>query len=352
MIVCNTRCLADPFTGVQRYVTEILARLPEVRRLAPPSTMPGKLGHVWEQSVLPLSAPGALIWNPANTGQLIGPVRQVVTLHDLTMLDGPDSGSLPRRARYYRWMLPKLLRRASGILTVSEASKAHIGDLFDIAPGKIRVTPLGVDHGRFRPQDEASVRGFLAARGVTPGYVFTLGSGSRRKNYRRLLEAWAAAQTSVPESVELVVAGDVDAHTKAFDGTALGDLPPRVRLVGRVPDDELPAWLAGAGLFAFPSLQEGFGLPILEAMACGTACLTSNTSSLPEVAGDAAILVDPTDTAAIAEGLRAVLADPGRRAELERQGLERAAGFTWERTARETLAFLSACRGPGDQRRA
>lgn len=345
MIVCNTRCLNDPFTGVQRYVTEILARLPEVRRMAPPAAMTGRLGHVWEHSLLPLAARHALIWNPANTGQLLGPVRQVVTLHDLTMLEGPDSGSLPRRARYYAWMLPRLLCRVAGVLTVSEASKAHILDRFTIDADRIRVTPPGVDHTRFRPQAPDRVRAFLAERGLRPGYVFTLGSGSRRKNYRRLLEAWDRALSTVPEGVDLVVAGDIDAHRRAFDGTTLGVLPPRVSLVGRVPDADLPLWLSGAGLFAFPSLQEGFGLPVLEAMACGTACLTSSVSSLPEVAGDAAVLVDPADVEAIADGLRRVLGDPGLRGDLAARGLSRAGTFTWDRTARETLAFLKACGG-------
>ncbi|MCP5405886.1 MAG: glycosyltransferase family 4 protein [Pseudomonadaceae bacterium] len=342
-IVCNTRCLNNAFTGMQRYTTEILARLPEVQKAHPPAWMHGTWGHVWEQAVLPVQARSSLIWTPANSGILLAPVRQVITLHDLAMIEGPDSVGLTRRTRYYTWMLPRLLARCAGVLTVSEYSRRQILQRFGLPDDKVLAMPLGVDHARFRPATPAAVAALCERFGLRKGYILSVGSGSSRKNLSCIIKAWSKVQGAVDETVELVITGDADAYNRAFDGTEIPPLPPRTRLTGRVADADLPTLMAGAGVFAFPSLFEGFGLPPLEAMACGTPCVVSNTTSLPEVVGDAAVTIDPTDTDALAAALVRVLTTPVLARKLAAAGIARAAEFTWEKTARQTHDFLLAC---------
>jgi glycosyltransferase involved in cell wall biosynthesis len=174
---------------------------------------------------------------------------------------------------------------------------------------------------------------FFVERQEEP-YVLMTGTLEPRKNVPRAVEAFAGLPQDLRDRFELVVAGPPGWETAQIEA-------PDVRLVGLVPDDELPALYAGAAVFLYPSLREGFGLPVLEAMAAGTAVVTSNLSSLPEVAGDAAVLVDPYDVEAIRSGIGALLSDDARRAQLAAAGRERARTFTWERTARDTLALLS-----------
>jgi glycosyltransferase involved in cell wall biosynthesis len=179
-----------------------------------------------------------------------------------------------------------------------------------------------------------------------------VGTVQPRKNLERLIEAFAMATASHTgasggeQPLLLAIAGRRGWLSEAIDRrVAQLGLGGRVRFLDYVPDEDLPGLLSGATAFAFPSLYEGFGLPVLEAMACGAPVLTSTTSSLPEVAGDAAMLVDPTDTAAIAAALARLIADEPLRAELRARGLARAALFSWERCARETLAVLLKAQG-------
>ena len=340
-IVCNTRCLGNAFTGMQRYTTEILNRLPNIERMAPSEKMVGKWGHVWEQFILPVQARGKLIWSPANAGIIFAPARQVITLHDLAMLSGPDSKGLPLRTKYNCWMLPRLLNRVEGILTVSEYSKQEIIKQFNFSEDRILATPLGVNHDRFHPYTQTEIEAVRNAYSLKEGYILTVGSGSARKNLKGLLAAWTVAQESIPEPVELVITGDAAMYGKAFDGTEVPVLPPRTRLLGRVSDKDLPVLMAAAGVFAFPSLFEGFGLPPLEAMSCGTPCVVSNVTSLPEVVGDAALLVNPLSTEEMASGLVELCTNPVLAKEYRAKGLARAATFTWEETAKKTFEFLS-----------
>lgn len=341
MIICNTRCLSDPFSGMSRYTTELLRRLPDIRRIAPPSMLRGESAHLWEHLVIPFQiGKRDVLWSPANTGPIWGRTRQVVTVHDLATIIGPDSDALPRRAMYYRWLLPRLLSRATAVLTVSEYSRQQIISRFKYPEDRILAIPLGVDHDRFFPQSPKTVHDLCDRLAVKAGYVLSVGSGSARKNLGRLLRAWNTAQRSVPDHVELVIAGDVAAHGRAFDGSKLPPLPPRTRLVGRVSDNDLPSLLSGAGLFAFPSLFEGFGLPPLEAMACGTPCVVSDTTSLPEVVGHAALLVNPLDHECISQAIVRLLNDTTLQLSLTRNGLSRARRFTWDLTAAQTLDFL------------
>ena len=340
MIYCNARCLLDKFTGIQRYTHEILSRSPTIVKLLPPSYMTGKLGHVWEHFIAPMEARNGVLWSTSNTGSLVGRVKQVVTIHDLTTILGKDSLTLPRRAKYYKWMFPKLFDRVEGILTVSEYSRNQIIEYFNFPSDRILATPLGVDHARFRVHSDADVENYLSKLGVRKGYVLSVGSGSSRKNLSGLLKAWEIAQKRLPDEIVMLIAGDAAAYGKAFDGTEVPPLPPRTHLAGRISDEDLPLLLAGAGVFAFPSLFEGFGLPPLEAMACGTPVVVSSTTSLPEVVGDAGLLVDPLSTEEIADAIYRVLSNSDLQHVLRQQGLSRASLFDWDKTASTTMAFL------------
>jgi glycosyltransferase involved in cell wall biosynthesis len=205
----------------------------------------------------------------------------------------------------------------------------------------MHIIPYGVSK-LFQPLAAELVESIVRDRfNIRKPYVLYVGSLTERKNLVRLLRAFAKIHHRCPEYL-LVLAGPRSWKQSPIESTVKElNLWEHVQLTGPVTDHELPALYNGASLFAFPSLYEGFGLPVLEAMACGAPVVTSNTSSLPEVAGDAAILVDPLNVEQIAEAMWLVLSQPALAAALREKGLARAAQFTWERTARETVAVYS-----------
>ncbi|HET8521752.1 MAG TPA: glycosyltransferase family 1 protein, partial [Thermomicrobiales bacterium] len=321
-----------------RQVDPLSAALAPVwRRVRVPTERP-EMRLVWEHLLLPVASRRArvdLVHGPVNVIPRGLPGPSVVTIHDLAFLQWPEQ--IPRRRyRYLARELSASAKRATRILAVSEATKRDIVDQLGIDPGKIVCTPLGVD-ARFQPVSGDALNEFRAARGLDRPYILSVATLEPRKNLPRLLDAYAIVAERLPH--DLVLVGPEGWLTttihERLQRPALAD---RVRVTGFVPDAELPAWYSGAELFAYPSLYEGFGLPPLEAMACGTPVLTSTSSSLPEVVGDAAIVVDPTETEAIAEGLLRGLTDQTLTDELRRRGPRRAARFTWERTAALTVA--------------
>jgi len=254
-----------------------------------------------------------------------------VIVHDLVaFLDGMQAQ--PRAARIERATIRPALRRAAVLLCNSEATRSDLVGRFPAAGAKTRVVPFAAD-ARFAaaaPDPEV-----LARHRLDRPYVLAVGTLEPRKNLERLIAAWEG----LPDSHALALVGPRGWDDERIVAAAqrAGD----VRLLGRVSDADLGALYAGAACFAYPSLYEGFGLPVLEAMAAGAPVLTSNVSSLPEVAGDAALLVDPRDTDAIREGLSRLLGDDALRARLRERGRARAAEFSWDRTAGEILAALS-----------
>jgi glycosyltransferase involved in cell wall biosynthesis len=199
------------------------------------------------------------------------------------------------------------------------------------------VVPLAAGR-QFRPVEAAEAGPVLEKYGVERPYILYVGALESRKNLPRLLEAYARLRKWSARWKLVIVGARKWKFTPIFEAVQRLGLEPHVHFTDYVADEDLPALYRGAELFAFPSLYEGFGLPVLEAMACGTPVVTSNRSSLPEVAGDAALLVDPLDVEAIAGAMQRVLADEALAAGLREIGLARAAQFTWERTARETVA--------------
>lgn len=305
-----------------------------VRIIRPKVGAQGMTGHAWEQLVLPQIAKGALLFSPSNTGPL-SMERQVVTIHDMSVFDYPEAFSMAFRS-WYKLLLPKLVHRARHIIAVSAFTKERIQAHVEVRPEKISVIPNGVS-SQFRPNLEAeSVLATLSL--PSRDYVLTVGSTDRRKNTANLLQAWQRVQKRVSQDTWLVVAGG--GNSRVFQNTPLQSVPERVFFLGHVESRWLPALYAAARAVAYVSIYEGFGLPLLEAMASGTPVLASNVSSLPEVAAGSALLVDPFEIEAIENGLERVLVDTELRAKLRAQGLARAAQFSWDTTAEKTWNLL------------
>jgi glycosyltransferase involved in cell wall biosynthesis len=261
----------------------------------------------------------------------------VVTVHDLALLRQPGLGTSALRRLIGR--VRRSVRDARRVIADSECTKRDLRALLGVPEEKIRVVALACDE-RFRPQPRETARARIAERyDLGAPYLLHVGTLEPRKNLERLVRAYARLRRVRRDAPLLALAGPPGwgeaALRRAIAEAGMGEF---VRLIGRVPPDDLVALYAAAELFVFPSLYEGFGLPLLEAMACGVPAVASSAGALPELAGDAAHLVDPLDEAALGEAMLAVLADPARRSELRDRGLRRAAGFTWDRCARETLA--------------
>ena len=342
-VVINTRVLCAPVTGVQRYASELLTRWNgQVNPIAPDRAPHGFAGHAWEQFVLPARLNGRLLFSPSNTGPLCVE-NQVVTIHDMAPFDWPQ-GFSPRFVAWYRFLLPRLAKRAKQTITVSEFVKERIIHHTNVPPNRVTVIPNGVSP-RFCPETISGLDAAIASLHLpSRHYILVVGSLEPRKNLARLFHAWARAWGRIPENLWLVVAGG-SGSARVFARVQFESIPPRVFLADRVDDSKLPSLYAGALGLACVSLYEGFGLPLLEAMASGTPVLAGNGSSLPEVAGDAGILVDPEDEEDIAKGILTLVENSELRQALRRRGLLRARQFSWDETARRTWRVLQTSAG-------
>jgi glycosyltransferase involved in cell wall biosynthesis len=278
----------------------------------------------------------------------INPCPTVVTIHDISFEHYPQFFS-PRDRLILKTLVPLSARRAAHILTVSQHAKREIVERYGLPPDKITVTYEAAG-AQFRPVDDPAAAQAVRAKYAIPNgpFVLALGNLQPRKNIARLVAAFAqvAAQQQSPNHLitqssdhpSLVIAGKAQwRESEIHQSVQQAGLAGRVIFPGYVDDADLPALYSTATVFVYPSLYEGFGLPPLEAMACGAPVISSNAASLPEVVGDAALCIDPTDTESLAQALVDVLAHSELRADLRAQGLRRAAGFSWERCAAETL---------------
>lgn len=353
-------------TGIGRYTHELALALaslpdgPEITLLTAGDA--GPLANIPDFDYLPLpgcrTLPGLmtlgnrllprlarqyaldLIHDPTGVTPLAlgaGGASIVVTVHDVFAWSLPGYSSRIDTLIYKQW-LPRILpRRADAVVTDSEHSGQEIEKYLNVPTAKVNVIPIGVDQ-RFCVQPTGAVQALLHDKfDLKTSYLLYVGAITQRKNIVRSIEAFAQIAPQFPD-LRFVIVGPGSWLQTPIEATVQRlSIEDKIIMTGRVADEDLPALYAGASAFVFPSLYEGFGLPVLEAMACGTPVVTSNVSSLPEVAGDAALMVDPHDVDALAEAMQRLLTDGELQQDLRQKGLERAATFTWERTARETL---------------
>jgi len=352
------RAFASPAAGVRRYVnglTRALLALGEPLEIVAlggrdSSALPSGAGHVAE----PLHPPTNLGWTliglpraairaavdvvhaPAYTAPFWSPAPVVLTIHDVSYERHPQWYPYRRdwaRRAFYR----RSAHAASHILTLSRFSATEIAAAYRIPPERMTVTPLGVDDV-FVPGDP-DLPGDLPA-GITPPYLLHVGDLHERRNLAMLVDAVLAARRrfrALPALSLVLVGADRGAGDAVCAVASRAGAPDAVVRLGPVSEKRLRTLYRGAIALAYPSFYEGFGLPLVEAMACGTPVIASNAASMPEVVGDAGILVDPTDGEAWTKAIIDVVHDDEKRREMRVAGLRRAAEFTWERTARLTL---------------
>jgi glycosyltransferase involved in cell wall biosynthesis len=272
--------------------------------------------------------------------------RAVVTIHDIIHVLYPQF--LPNRAAlvYARVMIRRALKRADRILTVSYNSKRDLVDYFGISPARVEVVYNGVSPN-FRADVPREERDRIVAKyGLRRPYLLFLGGEKPHKNVRNVIRAFAQARRERALPHALVLAGPMPKNRSRVEAVISAlELNGNVFRPGIVPEAELPGLFAGAEAFLYPTLYEGFGLPVVEAMACGTPVLTSSTSALQEIAGGYALLVDPMDVDAIARGIVVLATDPARRNELVDLGKRRARDFSWDRAAEQTLRTYAEALG-------
>jgi glycosyltransferase involved in cell wall biosynthesis len=277
---------------------------------------------------------------PAHTLPLFFPGPAVITVHDLGHRYFPQAH--PTAARLYTDLTTRYsARRARHVLADSLSTQRDLIAFYGTKANKVQVVYPGVDPALAPVRDEARLTAVRARYRIPGPYLLYLGSIQPRKNLARLIEAYAAWLPQATPQRYLVLAGQFGWLYEGIAAAARGlGLEEWVLFPGYIDDEDIAALYSGADAFLFPSLYEGFGLPVLEAMRCRVPVLCSNTSSLPEVAGDAALLADPLDTAALTAALSQIMTDRALRAALIEKGVAQAARFTWERAARQTLAIL------------
>jgi glycosyltransferase involved in cell wall biosynthesis len=280
--------------------------------------------------------------SPFTLGRWAGRFRRVVTLHDAIAFEYPQGYPFLNNL-LHRTYVPATLGNVDAVATDSEHARGALVRYLGLRPERVPVVPLGVDGGRFRPVAPEQARAVAARYGLDGPFVLYVGAYQARKNILALIDAFARVRRERPE-LRLALAGPSPWAYPALRERLEGLGSAAVRALGYVADADLPSLYGAASVYVLPSLYEGFGIPVLEAMACGTPVVCSTASSLPEVAGDAALLVDPHDRDAIAAALGRVVSEPGLAADLRRRGLARAGRFTWERTAAGYAALYQRLR--------
>ena len=280
-----------------------------------------------------------LLFVPAHVLPLIHPRRSIVTVHDLGQLHFPDA--YPARQRlYHNWSARWNARNAARLFADSDATRDDLVQFYRVAPDKITVVYPAYDASLYQPVRDAVWIEQLKSRFRIGGdYVLAVGTMQPRKNYTRLIEAFGRLTR---RDLQLIIVGKRGwLFQGIFEKVKNLELESRVLFLDYVPAADMPALISGARAFAFPSLHEGFGLPVLEAQACGTPVVCSMTSSFPEVAGDAALFVDPFDVDAIAGALERARSDDALRAKLIAHGFENVKRFSWDASARQVWSILA-----------
>ncbi len=353
--------------GIHQYIYQVLRHLP--REAGDPNYLvftnqedvaAGKMGLTavptrlntsrrllrifWEQFVWPLQARRQgvdLLHSMAFAAPLLSRQTAVVTIYDLSFMRYPERFPAGQR-RYLTRMTRRSCRRAARIIAISQSSRRDVHRFFNVPLDRIDVVLPGVDEA-YRPLPDEAVRAFRRKKGVER-FILHVGTLQPRKNIPVLLNAFANLP---PSGLKLVLVGGKGwLYDEIFTQVKKLKLEERVLFTGYVPDGELPWWYNAAELLVFPSVYEGFGLPVVEAMACGTPVIASNSSSLPEAVGEAGLLFNPQNAAELADRITAVQQDPALRAKLKEWGLQHAGNFSWDRAGRETaVAYRRALQG-------
>lgn len=271
--------------------------------------------------------------------------RTVLTIHDLSFLRHPECSS-PALLEYLMSAVPRSVARADLILADSQSTQHDLIELMGMDPARIRVVYPAVDD-TFARSNQAGVAAVRARHDIGGPYILSLGTLQPRKNYVRLIEAFRILKDTSDIPHRLVIGGGPGwLYEPIYETIETLGLQDEVRMLGYVDEGDLPALYTGADVFCFPTLYEGFGIPVLEAMACGTPVVASNTSSLPEAAGDAALLMSPTDTEAMAEALGRAITDTDLREHLIQSGLVQCQRFSWSDSARDLhMAYMDLLHG-------
>ena len=349
-------------TGIGRYLIEVLraasqsevecivygdlnTRLPITLPKVTLQTIESRWTQWWDQVSLPLRLARdrtSVLLSPYYKGPLFSPCRVVLTIHDLYFIHYPR-----KRWQAYGALTTRLARlyasRAAAIITDSEYSKRSIVERLGVSPGKVTVIPVALGP-EFKP--EPFTESVATRYGITSPYILYVGNFRPHKNLSRLILAFANLSKALRDTHQLVLAGGDREHRQTLEGLVcdLG-ITDRVLFPGLIEDTHLPAVYSGCTLFVLPSLEEGFGLPALEAMACGAPVVAGNRAAIPEVVAKAAILVDPEDVPAMSEAMAEVLTVSHLRGTLRQSGLARALEFSSDRTSMRVLALLcEVCR--------
>jgi glycosyltransferase involved in cell wall biosynthesis len=359
--------------GVSQYIYQVLRHLqatPPVERItafvgpaARPESLVLRAGVALHTTVLPTERPAVrILWeqllqppllatrgidllhSPVNVLPLLLPVPAVLTIHDLSFLRFPGTFSRAKR-RYQAALTSFSARRARLVLTDSEHTRRDVIALLGVSPARVRTVYPGVTE-LYRPKPPEAVQQFRRRHGLPERFFVHVGTLQPRKNLERLISAFARFKRASGQTHALMLVGGKGwLYEGLLQHARQENVEGSVHFVGFAPPDEAPLWYAAAEVMVFPSLYEGFGFPIVEAMACGTPVLSSTASCLPEAAGDAAELFDPFDVEALALAMGRLADNPDYRLELRRRGYAQAARFTWERTAQAVLtAYADAGR--------
>lgn len=345
--------------GIHQYIAQVLRHLPReedemeyvvfTRHRADFLNRPGLLIRysrwpterrlvriVWEQLAWPWLAARQqlnLLHSMAFVTPVLSPCPNVVTVYDLSFIYFPDR--FPAWQRFYlRSQTGRSCRQSRRVITISESSRQDVHRFFGVPLSRIDVVQPGVDDV-YRPLPAADIANFCRRKGLGH-FVLHIGTLQPRKNIPVLLEAFA--RLTNPALQLVLVGGKGWLFEEIFKRVETLGLQDRVHFTGYVPDDELPLWYNAAALLVFPSVYEGFGMPVVEAMACGTPVIAADSSSIPEAAGAAGLLFAPHDVIELADRIEAVLNDATLASTMRRKGLEQARHFSWERAGRETAA--------------
>ena len=365
--------------GIHNYIQQLIDHLPTADPALRVTIFTGRIqeelrelhpGLCWETSRWPTERPFVRIaweqlvqpWALRRAGvallhalAFVSPVGAltpaVVTVHDLSFLRFPERFR-PANRLYLSVMTRFSCRRARRIIAVSQATADEIVRLLGVPLERIDVVPHGVEHERFHPLPTGQVEAFRREKGLPKRFVLFVGTLEPRKNLKALIEAFVRTE-AMREGVRLLVVGGKGWYYQEILKLVEDlDLTDAVCFAGFVPAAELPLWYNAATIFVYPSLYEGFGMPLLEAMACGTPVIGSDASCLPEVVGDAGLLVPPDDVEGLAARMKRLLADADLRADLSQRGRVRASAFTWEGTARATVTSYRRALSIDDDRQA